>query len=189
MASTLSQPMSKPLDEQSSKTQTRILGALVLFGVLLLWFYLRHQDLNNASIVSQQSPDIVFKDAAGQTIKLSSFKGKVVLLQFWASWCGACAEELPSVNQFVKKFPDDKFAFIPISVDEGGVADVEAFRKKVPFDFKVYYDNTNMAADSLGTYKLPESYLIGKDGKILKKIVGPQEWMKPKYEEMIRSVL
>ncbi|EKD41197.1 MAG: alkyl hydroperoxide reductase/thiol specific antioxidant/Mal allergen [uncultured bacterium] len=178
----------------------RILIFLLFVGGLLYWIYLAQNQQgffgeslnaggNNNNLIGQKAPDFTVYDEKGTPLKLSDLKGKVVLLHFWATWCPPCASEFPTLNQFVSHYIGPDFVFAPVSLDENK-DDVAAFRKQVKFDLPIYFDPEEGAvADKYGTYRLPETYLINKKGIVVYKMIGPQDWSKPIWQQKIKEVL
>lgn len=80
------------------------------------------------------------------------------------------------MESLAKRFSPEEFALVAVSVDEGGKKAVAEFRKKVRFDFSAYLDTNQKVVDAYGTYRLPESYLINREGILARKIIGPQNW-------------
>lgn len=160
---------------------------MVLAVAWYLWFVQPDDRKSGNGAVGKKAPPILLYDEQGQKISLSDFRGKVVLVHFWATWCAPCAEELPILDAFQKKMPSDQFALLAISEDEEE-RDVDQFRKKIPFSFSVLFDSGQKTADAFGTYRLPESFLIDKQGVIVKKLSGPQNWTHPKWEKTIREL-
>lgn len=177
----------------------RILVFLLFTGGLLYWIYLTQNEqgffgetlnaASSASLIGQKAPDFTVFDEKNSPLKLSDLKGKVVLLHFWATWCPPCASEFPTLNKFVNNFKDSDLVFVPVSLDENR-GDVEAFRKQVKFELPIYFDPDGGAlADKYGTFRLPETYLINKKGIVVYKMIGPQDWSKPVWQQKIRETL
>lgn len=159
-----------------------IVGSL-LYGIFL-WSEYRQTD----EIVGQVAPNFTLQDEAGNKVSLTDHRGKVVLVHFWATWCPTCLDEIPLLDQLQKQFSSSPFVLLAISEDES-FEDIEKFRKKVPFDFPVYLDEMQKATDAYGTYRFPESYLVDKEGIIVKKFVGPQNWDQPIWRAKIHELL
>ncbi|MBI4412240.1 MAG: TlpA family protein disulfide reductase [Deltaproteobacteria bacterium] len=162
---------------------------IALLAVIGTWSYFQ-QGTNGGdySLVGKEAPDFSLKDEKGNTVRLSGLRGKVVLLHFWATWCPPCVEEIPSLDKMVKKFDPAKFMLLPVSVDEEGADAIKAFRKRVSFSFSAGLNPKADVADLYGVYRLPESLLIDQNGKVVKRIGGPQDWEHPRWEEMINKL-
>jgi cytochrome c biogenesis protein CcmG, thiol:disulfide interchange protein DsbE len=132
----------------------------------------------NKSGAAQNKPaqDITLKSINGTEVKLSDLKGKVVMLNFWATWCPPCKEEIPSMMSLNKQMEGKPFQMLAVSIDEGGKADVEAFYKKTGFMLPTYIDQDRKAAAVYGVTGVPETYIIDTKGVIVKKVIGPLKW-------------
>ena len=113
--------------------------------------------------VGEQAPEISGKDMNGKTVTLSSLRGKVVIVDFMASWCGPCKESLPSLDKLAKTHKD--LVVIGVSVDEKP-ENLKTFLKKVHVSFSVVHDNGRVVASSYEPPKMPTSFIVDKKGKI-----------------------
>src|SRR5487761_1466066 len=113
------------------------------------------------------APSFTLKSVDGKTVSLSDYKGKAVLLNFWATWCGPCKLEMPWLIQMQKKYASQGFTVLGISEDDGSTKDVRDFMEKMGVDYPVlmYDDQLNKAYG--GIDYLPTSYYIGRDGKVI----------------------
>lgn len=104
---------------------------------------------------------------------------KIILVNFWATWCPPCREEVPLLNELVQQVSSEQFELVALMVDGDRLSEAERqkaladFSKKTPINYPVFIDEDGRIADSYGTRKLPESYLIGADGEIVEKQTGP----------------
>ena len=122
------------------------------------------------------------------SVSLASLHGKVVLLNFWATWCRPCEEELPAMERLHRALPGGDFRLIAISVD--AEADpVLRFRDRLGLGFTLLIDADQRVARSYQTFRFPETLLIGRDGVILERYVGQKEWDAPVYVDRIRRLL
>ncbi len=123
---------------------------------------------------SQQrpAPDFALKDENGATVRLSDYRGKVVLLNFWATWCGPCKIEIPWFVQFESQYKDKGFAVIGISMDEGGWDEVKPYVRRVNVNYRILMGNDEVAMQYGGVEALPTSFLIDRDGRIASTHVG-----------------
>ncbi len=120
--------------------------------------------------------------------KLEQYQGKVVYLDFWASWCKPCQKSFPWMNQLQKKFPADKFQVVTINVDEQS-EDMHDFLQKVPADFDIYHDPNGQLAAKFELEGMPTSYLINKEGKVARKHIGFHQDKIRGFEKEIRDLL
>ena len=111
-----------------------------------------------------------------QTLQLSSYRGKVVVLNFWATWCPPCIEEIPSLNQLQREMP--QLVVLGVSVDEDGDA-YRQFLTEHQIDFTTIRDPARRINALYGTKKFPESYVIDRNGQIRRKFISAQDWTSP----------
>ena len=126
----------------------------------------------------------------GKSAHLSDLRGKVVLLNFWASWCQPCIEEAPSLNLLQQRIAP--LGGTVLGVNVGVDDDVDAYQKFLSdykIDFPTYRDATQKLAASYGTTAYPETYVIDRHGRLDRKIVGPQDWTSPEMMVYVDSLL
>ncbi len=145
------------------------------------------------------APNFVATDQSGKQVSLSDYRGKVVLVNIWATWCPPCREEMPSLEQLYRKFHGNKdFDILAVSVDsrpgqinstghEGG--DAFAYAKKNGYTFPILWDPSGNIQDLYQTTGVPETFVIGKDGVIYKKVAGGTKWDAPENEALVRRLL
>jgi len=135
----------------------------------------------NAGKELPNEPDVTFKDLQGKDVPLASFKGKVVVVNFWATWCEPCRVEIPWMIDFQQKFGDKGFTLLGVAMDEEGKSVVEPFVQKTQFDvdghnmtmnYPIVLGNDDLAAKFGGLIGLPTSVVISRDGKVAKRFIG-----------------
>jgi len=128
----------------------------------------------------QSIENINFQDETGQSLQLSDWRGKIVLLNVWATWCGPCREEMPTLDQLQKKLGGDQFDVLALSIDRGGVGIVRDFYNEIGLQhLQIRIDPTSKASRAINVFGLPTTLLIGPDGKELGRKIGPAEWDAP----------
>jgi len=138
------------------------------------------------ALLADPVPKLDLKNLGGKSFQWSDFQGNVVLLNFWATWCPPCLEELPSLEALNHSMKSKPFSLVAISVDkEEGVVRKFLAELSRPLTFLVLLDPSGESARRFGTDKFPESYLIGNDGRLIKKYVGALDWMSPKILDEI----
>jgi cytochrome c biogenesis protein CcmG/thiol:disulfide interchange protein DsbE len=113
------------------------------------------------------APDFSLQDANGKTLKLSEFKGKVVLVDFWATWCGPCKIEIPWFIEFQRKYKDRGFSVIGVSMDENGWQVVKPFLEELKVNYPVVLGTEEISAAYGGVEVLPTTFIIDKQGRIV----------------------
>jgi thiol-disulfide isomerase/thioredoxin len=122
----------------------------------------------------------------GGEVDLSSFRGKPILVNFWATWCPPCREEMPSLTRLAQSFDPQSFEVVTVSVDEGWEP-IEKFFSGSKIQFRVLLDDGARISRMYGTTKFPETYLVDKDGRLRLKFVGPRNWMDPNVATLLQS--
>ena len=125
--------------------------------------------------VGDSAPDFTITADNGRTLSLSHFGGRLLVLNFWATWCQPCIEEVPSLDRFAKEMAGSGVVVVGVSVDKDPKA-YQAFLARANVSFLTARDpGANISAD-YGTFKVPESYIIDANGKVVQKIVGATDW-------------
>jgi len=124
-------------------------------------------------------------------VSLEALRGRVVLVNFWATWCKPCESEMPSMERLHNALADVPFTLLAISVDTDAAA-VRAFRDRFALSFPILYSPDGVAAKQVAerydTFRYPESFLIDRNGRIAARFVGPREWDAEGYVERIRRL-
>jgi thiol-disulfide isomerase/thioredoxin len=135
------------------------------------------------------APTISVVDLAGNTVSLSEFAGRFVLINFWATWCEPCLREMPSLERMQSRL-GDQITVVAISEDRGGSKTVEPFINKLGLkSFKTYLDPKSDAGRAFKVAGLPTSFLIDREGRVLGRIEGAAEWDSPKLLGVLKSFL
>lgn len=137
--------------------------------------------------VRKPAPDFALKDMHGETVRLSDYRGKVVLLDFWATWCGPCKVEEPWFVEFEKMYKDQGFAVVGVSIDEEGWDVVKPYVEQKKINFRVLLQSGKMDPLYEGIEAWPTTFLIDRVGKIVFTQVGVGS--KQKFEETIQQLL
>lgn len=120
----------------------------------------------------KKAPEFSLKDANGKSVKLSDYKGKVVLLNFWATWCGPCKLEIPWFISFEQQYKDRGFAVLGVSMDEDGWEAVKPYITERKINYRILMGNDSVAQLYGGVDSLPTSFILDRDGRVAAVHVG-----------------
>jgi peroxiredoxin len=126
--------------------------------------------------------------AGGEPVSIADLRGRVVLVNFWATWCKPCEQEMPAMERLYQALRDEGFELLAISVDTD-VDAVRRFRERLGLSFPILLDSDQRVAHAYMTFRFPESLLIGPDGVVVERYVGGKEWDSDAYIERIRRLL
>jgi peroxiredoxin len=119
--------------------------------------------------------EIQLKDVFGNTVSLSDFRGKVVFLNFWATWCPPCVIEMPSMQKLHRRFKDKNFVMVAINSQETD-AQVKSFLDKSKLSFTALLDSSGEVGTGFDVYALPTTFVLDKEGRIIGRALGPRDW-------------
>ena len=149
-------------------------------------------------ITGTSAPDFAATDMAGNPVRLSDYRGRVVLVNVWATWCAPCRDEMPSMQRLYEALGDTDFEILAVSIDaqpgqqspdgqQGG--DLQAFAGELGLTFPILHDPEGKIQRIYQTTGVPETFLVGRDGLIYKKVAGGTEWDAPVNQELVRRLL
>jgi cytochrome c biogenesis protein CcmG/thiol:disulfide interchange protein DsbE len=151
--------------------RSRTAGSLLILSLLLLLFSAAAQTATRGAGVGHSAPNFSRADLSHRKIVLSSYRGKVVLLNFWATWCGPCLTEMPTFAEWQKQYGSGNFQVIGISMDDT-TPDVIATASRLKLNYPVLMGDEYLGADYGGVLGLPVTFLIDRDGKIRGRYQG-----------------
>ena len=134
--------------------------------------------------------DLAFQDGSGKPLKLSDWKGRVVLVNLWATWCAPCRKEMPDLSKLEKELGSDQFEVLAISVDRKGADASSAFLKDTGADnLKLYVEPSTKIVSDVQSAGLPATILVDRQGRELGRILGPADWASPEAQALIKAAL
>jgi len=134
------------------------------------------------------APPLALQDLEGRPHALGDYRGKVVLINFWATWCEPCRAEMPSINRLRAALAGQPFAVLAVNLAESEPR-IRRFMEQVPLDFPVLLDRDSAAAKAWRTRVLPASFLVGPDGRIRYAVIGEYDWTQDGARKAIFSLL
>jgi cytochrome c biogenesis protein CcmG, thiol:disulfide interchange protein DsbE len=150
-------------------------------------------------LTGSRAPDFTAFDMQGRPVTLSDYAGKVVMVNIWATWCGPCREEMPAMERLHEALKDEPdFRILAVSVDaapgkvdewghQGG--DLESFARQLGLTFPLFHDPSGKIQQIYQTTGVPETFLVGRDGIIYRKVAGGTNWDAPVNQELVRRLL
>jgi thiol-disulfide isomerase/thioredoxin len=136
------------------------------------------------------APTLSFKDKDDVDASLAAFKGKVVLVNFWATWCIPCVKEMPSLDRLARKLGSERFAVVALSLDGPSRPKVEPFIRSRNLDqLRVFFDTQKKSYAALDILVLPTTVLIDAEGREIGRLQGDAEWDSPEAEALVRHVM
>ena len=187
-----------PTRERRSPSRLPYIFALLFMGAVVVAAWVG-RDSYRPVIAGEVAPYFEALTLDGEPVTLDDYRGKVVLLNVWATWCPPCREEMPSMQRLSEMIPDPDFEIVAVSVDSdlagalgwgsriGG--DVKAFAEEMGLTFTILHDSSGETADTYQAVALPESFVIGRDGVIYKKVAGGTLWDDEQYVALIERLL
>lgn len=146
-----------------------------LFGLSLVLFASAGQAAEFVRVDSAKPPPLVLKDLQGNSHQLGEYRGKVVLVNFWATWCPPCREEMPSMQRLKVKMTGRPFAMLGVNSGEP-IGDIEEFLKGVKVNFPILLDADSAVTRRWKVYGLPTSFLVDRQGRVRYSLTGTTEW-------------
>ena len=162
-------------------------GSMGFAFFVLAFFTLPHYRQGESSIAGKKAEDFAL-ELNGKSEHLSDLRGKVVILNFWASWCPPCIEETPALIQLQQRIASRNGVILGVSIDEDESA-YQKFLVEKHINFPTYRDPSQKIANDYGTSMWPETYIIDRKGVILRKIIGPQDWNSPEMLAYFDAIL
>ena len=172
---------------RSVKTDNLIRALLVL--LLAVFVFVIYDAIHEKIVgVRDEAPQFAIATDNGRTVSISDFGGRLLVLNFWATWCPPCVQEMPSLDRFQRNLAASGVVVLGISVDKDERA-YRAFLSKANVSFLTARDPQNKINADYGTFKYPETYIINQKGKVVQKIIGPEDWTDPRMMNFVKSLL
>jgi thiol-disulfide isomerase/thioredoxin len=174
------------------KRNPLVLVVVAFVAAFMLYFGYHQARRNGPSFVphlakSSLAPDFSLQSLDGKTLHLSDFRGKAVLLNFWATWCGPCKIEMPWFVELQNQYAAQGFQIVGVAMDDASKEDIGKFAKDMGVNYPILIGKESVGDQYGGVPALPESFLIGRDGKIVDTIIGLRG--KAEIEDAIKKAL
>jgi len=168
-----------------------LIGSVSVFSFCYIFFWSDRPDTRE-NIKPQgtvTAPDFGLSNLAGDYVKLSDYRGKVVFLNMWATWCPPCREEMPSMEALYRKLKGRNFEMLAVSIDRDGEKTVRLFAKKYGLTFPVLLDPDNKTHRLYGLTGVPETFIVDKNGVVVRKVIGPQNWINKEWLDYFDQII
>jgi len=175
-----------------SSSRRGVLALLVTMGLVSLGvgLYVASFGSEDAVRAGERAPEFELETLAGERVSLASLRGKVVYVNFWATWCAPCREEAPALQRLYESLHPDGFELIAATIDEPeDIEKVRAFQSEFGLSFPILRDPGGVVYSRFGATGVPETYLIDAEGRLAEAYIGPRDWDEPRYARTIRRLL
>jgi cytochrome c biogenesis protein CcmG/thiol:disulfide interchange protein DsbE len=176
------------VESQNGRNIDRLLaGAIVLLAAALIYVVSGTLDVRVTN-AGDQAPDFKIVGDSGRTYTRSDFGGKLLVLNFWASWCAPCVKEAPSLDAFQRTMATEGVVVLGVSIDTNDKR-YQQFLKRFRISYPTARDPEANVSSSYGTFLIPETYIIDSTGKVREKVISDQNWMDPDFINRIKAML
>lgn len=171
------------------KTKTIVLSSVLIALMAIAFFSIRPTQSPKLAEIGRTVEDFEIRDTNNNKIKLSDLKGSVVFVNFWATWCGSCVEELPNVERLFKTLSGNPlFKMVTILYRDDGQRAL-GFMRQNGYSFPFYLNTDESAARFFGITGVPETFIVDKKGVLRDKVLGPAEWDSPQAIASFQALL
>ena len=139
--------------------------------------------------LSEPAPDFQLRDLNGRLVTLSELRGKVILLNFWATWCGPCRVEMPAMEQLYRMFSRKDFEILAVSIDAQGVAVTRPFQQEYHLTFPILHDADYRVGLMYGVRSLPMTFLVDRQGVVRHRIFGARDWGTAEAQQLVQMLI
>lgn len=183
--------MSKKNSEENEKGLPKAALAVIILVVVaaVVFIVMGQREKFEPVVAGTVAPEFELPGLDGKQHKLSEYRGKVVFLNFWATWCKPCAEEIPSMQKLHEDLGAFPFEIVAVSVDKDGPEVIEPFLKQYGVTFPVLHDRKGRVKELYKTTGVPETFIIDQNGVIAEKVWGPRDWAEPSSTKVIMELV
>lgn len=142
----------------------------------------------NAAVTQEPAPAFSLPDRTGQTVSLEEFKGQVVLINFWASWCGPCRQEMPLLEELHQRYSSLGFTLLGINVEEDSAL-ADNFLQSMPVNFPILFDQTNSVSKAYDVIAMPTTVILDREGLVRFVHYGYEAGYENDYQDQVRTLI
>jgi peroxiredoxin len=176
----------------SSAAKKGVIAAIAVAAItIVLAIVLLRPAAKSTKIIGEgdRAPDFTLQAVDGRTVTLSSLRGKIVMVHFWATWCPPCVDEIPTLDRLYRDMFGKDFELLAVSVDENGATGIVPFVQRNRLVLPVLLDPDHAVAKRYGTFKFPETYILDRNGTVKYKIIGARNWAEPNLLQGLQALV
>ncbi|MEK7236082.1 MAG: TlpA disulfide reductase family protein [Nitrospirota bacterium] len=143
----------------------------------------------NVVKLGEPAPNFQLRDLNGHLVTLSGLRGKVVLLNFWATWCGPCRVEMPAMEELYRTFSRNDFEILAVSTDAQGVSVTRPFQQENHLTFPILHDADYRVGLTYGARSLPMTFMVDRQGIVRHQIFGARDWGAPEAHQLVQTLM
>lgn len=184
--------MGKMVNEETNEKglpKIAIAGIIVAVAAAVIFIIAGQRQKFEPMTTNSEMIDFELPDVQGNVKKLSDFRGKVIFLNFWATWCKPCEEEMPSMQALYDNLNHFPFEIVAVSVDKDPPEKVAAFSKQYGITFPILHDRKGKIKETYKTTGVPETFIIDQNGIVALKVWGPRDWTDPRATREIMDLI
>ena len=137
----------------------------------------------------KKTPNFCLEELNGEKVRLAALKGKIIFLNFWATWCGPCIEEMPSMEALYQHYKETDFLFLTISIDCGGRESVRKFVETHRYRIPILLDPAGKTLEPFEISRIPATLIIDRNGRMIGRVIGPRNWSSPEVFSLVNRML
>jgi len=175
-------------EERSGFIPLLLIAGLFAIGAGAFVFFSHPEQ--SATRLDAPAPMFELRALGGGSVSLADFRGRVVFVNFWATWCAPCEEEAPSLERLRRRLSGTGFEVLSVTIDDPvSYEAVEEFRREFSLSFPILLDPERKAYDSYGATGVPETYLIDAQGRLVERFIGPRNWDEDRYPRTVQRLM
>lgn len=161
---------------------------MLISGMLLLATNAPSFAFSADSLIGSRAPEFAQRDINGRYVSITSLRGKVIVLNFWATWCPPCKKEIPGLDRLYGDYRSQGLEVVAVSTDSSERG-IKEFLKETPLSYRILRDGDGKISRLYGVYSLPTTFIVDRSGIVIKHFIGEQDWDSPQTRATIESLL